>query len=182
MQTNKKYSLKRALLSEAPTNEQVKAFTKVLDKLFGVDVQLGQSNNMIVFRKTIGNTFAYTLATPISGKLRDVDEKPTPYQAHMTGANSISAALLQNAEMQEKVIMPIIKSLFDKANMSDKFDGSFATVDLPSSIDEKSELVRLREENKQLKAKIEELQAKLNGNVRNAARGRNKGYEDLEVD
>jgi hypothetical protein len=178
---NQRYSLRRALLNEAPTNAQVKQFTKVLDTLFGIDMELGQSGSNLVFRKTTDNGHVYTLATPVSGRLQELPKKPSPYQAHMQGANSISAALLQNAEIQEKVIMPIVKALFEKAGMGGQFDGMFATVDLPSSIDEKTELVRLREENKQLKAKIEELQAKLNGPTSNKPRGMNKGYEDLEI-
>jgi len=177
----KKYSLKRALLTEAPTPDQVQTFTQVLNKLFGANVELGQAHSVLVFKETtMHGDFVYTTAAPMSGRLATVT-KPQGYHAHMSGSNSIAYSLLQNAEMQENIIMPIVKALYQKAGMISKFDTSFHTTDMPTSIDEKSELVRLREENKQLKEKIAELQAKLNGPSSNKPRGMNKGYEDLEI-
>jgi hypothetical protein len=167
-----RYFLKDNLLTEAPTRDQVGKLTKSLADLFGNDCEMGQSTNGVVFK---GNG-RYVEIAAVSGKLKELDMQPGSYRAGAFGAENCSYALLQNAEIQKQVLEPVIKRIFTMANQ-DSNVGEFSETELPLSIDERTELVKLRRENKKLSKEIKELKSKLYGQG-----GESDNNSGLEID
>jgi hypothetical protein len=171
----------KVTVTEAPSYEQVRLLTSALDKLFGVDVEVGQSGSTLYFTKTLDDgSKEYWAATPVSGTVRKAT-RPGGYNALMNGANTISAMLLQNAEMQSQVIMPIIRTLQRMAGV-DAPTEDFVQSDVPSSLEDRQELAQLRTENAALKAEVERLKAKIESMSGERVLTPASKYRDLEID
>lgn len=178
--------MKRKLLREAPSNDQVKKFAGVLKLLFGDDCQMGfkqgHGDAGIIFYSHRDDNFK-KVRVP-SGQIEDLGPtRPRMFDPLLQGAESISYGLLQNAE-QIPAFLNSIKSLFRAAGRESEFDDKFATAEkVPLTLDEREELARLRKENEELKKKIAELQGKAYGIPRGpAAVSAPSKYGDLEID
>lgn len=177
--------MKRKLLREAPTQEQVRGFTEVLTKLFGDDCQLGvkigHAATALIFYSHRDNKFFSVNA--LNGKVDSLGEmRPRMFEPIMQGAQSISYALLGNAESDPRLGVSL-KGLFKAAGQEKDFDTNFAvSKQVPMTMDERDELMRLRKENEELKKKVAELQGKAYGIPRGPAATSASGYSGLEID
>lgn len=170
-------------VNEAPSYQQVQRLTDALDKMFGVDVEIGQAGSTLYFRKTLdAGGEEYWSAAPVSGAVRKLGpNRPGGYNPLMNGANTIAAMLLQNAEMAPGMINPIINTLSRLAG-TEAPGNDFATSDVSSTLDNQHELAQLRQENAKLKARIAQLEAKIDSMSGGRVLSAKPGYEDLEID
>jgi hypothetical protein len=97
----------------------------------------------------------------VSGRHEKKDIQPSSFRKAGEGPEQIAYILLQNAEQMERVMMPVIKKIYDMAGEKlGKEDKEFETTDVSSSpLDQQSELAKLRKEHEQLKRDFDQLKA-----------------------
>ena len=164
-QIDARYFLKETILNEAPTEKQVNKLKSAIQKLFGSNCIMGQgsegASSYVSFKDSEGNWHNFQ---PMSGTHRKASHQPASFKKASDSAEQAAYILLQNAEQQERVMMPVIKKIYSMAGeSSSKEDTEFATNEVPSALDNQAEVAKLRRENEELKNKIKELEAKLKG-------------------
>lgn len=164
-QTDPRYFLKETLLKEAPSEKQVEKLSAAIEKLFGSNCIAGQGaegNESYVSIKDSDGTWHNF--SPMSGAHTKSKIQPSLFRQGSEGAKQTAFIILQSAEQMERVMMPIINKIYKLAGEKPgKEDTEFSTNDVPSALDNQSEVARLKKENEELKKKIEELEAKLAG-------------------
>ena len=179
---NPKYFMDEKLLTEAPTREQINSLTRALKTLYGDNCSMGVTQDGIVLS---GNNKKQIIKV-VSGAVSDVREQPSMYRPGPTGASDVAYALLQNMEMQERVTGPVVSKIMSMAGEKGSL-GKFEK-ETPLSMDERAELAKLREENKKLKERIEELEKGADSGKSDKKKKTpesspdKKPYDNLEID
>jgi hypothetical protein len=157
-----RYFLKESLLNEAPSAKQVSKLKTAIEKVFGANSIMGQGSeghsSYVTIKDQEGNFHNFT---PVSGRHEKRDIQPSSFRKAGEGPEQIAYILLQNAEQMERVMMPVIKKIYDMAGEKlGKEDKEFSTTDVSSSpLDQQSELAKLKREHEQLKRDFDQLKA-----------------------
>ena len=152
----------KSVLNEAPSAKQVSKLKTAIQKVFGANCVMGQGSeghsSYVTIKDQEGNFHNFT---PMSGRHEKVSIQPSSFRKASEGPEQTAYILLQNAEQMERVMMPVIKKIYDMAGEKmGKEDKEFETTDVSSSpLDQQSELAKLRREHEQLKRDFDDLKA-----------------------
>ena len=137
----------KSVLNEAPSAKQVTKLKNAIQKLFGDDCTMGQASEggspFMTIKDQEGNFHNFS---PISGNYKKSHIQPSTFIKAGEGAERIAYILFQNAEMQKRIMMPIIEKIYNMAGEKmGKEDKEFETSDVSSSpLDQQSELAKDR--------------------------------------